>query len=76
MDASIVYEHKGPAICIIKPVLTTKKDPDSRLWMEHQMAQDYLAVNQNSPHDQYGLNRLEDSEGRQGLTYVMGSCKS
>lgn len=32
-------------------------DPDTGLWTEHRMGQEYRTINHHSLHDQYGLHR-------------------
>ncbi|PNH10576.1 Retrovirus-related Pol polyprotein from transposon [Tetrabaena socialis] len=60
VKAGIVYDHVGPTICAVNPVVAAKKCPDTGLWTQHRMAQDYRSVNSHTPHDQYGMHRPED----------------
>ena len=57
-------------MCAVNPVVAAKKDPDTGLWTDHRMAQDYRSVNQHTPHDQYGLHRPEEIFQKVGKAVV------
>ena len=60
MKAGIVREHTGATVCAVNPVIAAKKDPDTGMWTDHRMAQDYRPVNKHTRSDRYGLHRPED----------------
>lgn len=59
VDARVAYEHKEPTCCTVNSVVGGKKDPDTGLWTEHRITQDYHSVNQHTPHDKYDMHQPE-----------------
>lgn len=72
----MVVEYKGSTLCGVNPVVTARKDPDTGLWRQHRMAQDYRAVNQHSLHDQYGLHHPEEIFQKVGKVVVFSKWGS
>jgi hypothetical protein len=60
VKAGIVVEHSGPTACVVNPVIAAKKDPETGMWTDHRMAQDYRPVNKLTRADRYGMHRPED----------------
>ncbi|GLC55390.1 hypothetical protein PLESTB_000982200 [Pleodorina starrii] len=60
VKAGIVVENTGPTVCVVNPVIAAKKDPETGMWTDHRMAQDYRPVNKVTRADRYGLHRPED----------------
>ena len=60
VKGGIVVEHQGATVCAVNPVIAAKKDPETGLWTDHRMAQDYRPVNKHTRSDRYGMHRPED----------------
>ncbi|GIL94242.1 hypothetical protein Vretimale_493, partial [Volvox reticuliferus] len=70
MKPGIVKEYVGPTMCAVNPVLAAKKDPQTGMWTDHRMAQDYRPVNQHTLSDRYGLHRPEEIFQRVGKAVI------
>ncbi|PNH01097.1 Retrovirus-related Pol polyprotein from transposon [Tetrabaena socialis] len=57
---SFTFDGKTAVTAYERYIVAAKKCPDTGLWTQHRMAQDYRSVNAHTPQDQYGLHRPEE----------------
>jgi hypothetical protein len=60
VKGGLVVEHKGHTACAVNPVIAAKKDPETGLWTDHRVAQDYRPVSKHMRADRYGMHSPED----------------